>query len=173
MQVMEHLSQWSQTFESGWLAHLRATGETDWKQYERPSNEQVPSGAAVDPATAQILLITSSGAYLRDEQPPFDAENDLGDYSLRTFPAEMPFDRIAFAHTHYDHAAVNRDAQVLLPLRHLQQMADEGTIGGVVPTVISYSGYQPDARRTLDTTIPAILEAVQWEAVDAALLVPA
>ncbi len=173
MQVMEHLSQWGQTFESGWLAHYRATGETDWKQYERPSNEQVPNGAAVDPAHAKILLITSSGAYLRDQQPPFDAESLLGDYSLRTFPADTPLDQIAFAHTHYDHAAVNQDPQVLLPLRHLEQMASEGVIGGVVPTVISYSGYQPDARRTLDTTIPAILEAVQWEEVGAAMLVPA
>ena len=72
MQVVENLSQWGQSFENGWLSHSWATGETDWQQHERPSNEQAPSGAAVEPAHAPLLLSTSAGAYLRDQQPPFD-----------------------------------------------------------------------------------------------------
>jgi hypothetical protein len=51
-------------------------------------------------------------------------------------------------------------------------MAAAGKIGSLAP-VISYSGYQPDISRTLDETIPAILQTAQAEKADGALLVPA
>jgi hypothetical protein len=51
-------------------------------------------------------------------------------------------------------------------------MVKEGVIGELAPMVVSYMGYQPDAIRTVDETIPAILEIATLEAIDAALLVP-
>jgi len=48
-----------------------------------------------------------------------------------------------------------------------------GPIGEVAPTVVSFSGYLPDARMAVDTVAPAILEVAKAEKAHAALLVPA
>ena len=80
--------------------------------------------------------------------------------------------QIAFAHTHYDHTAVNADQQVLLPLGHLHDLMAAGVIGALAPDVINFMGYQPDITRLLDETIPEILTAAQAMRLDGALLVP-
>lgn len=117
------------------------------------------------------MLISSAGGYLTDSQLPFDARNPLGDYTVRKFPSSVPFEDLSYAHEHYDHTAANSDPQVLLPLSHLREMVTEGRIGKLTP-MVSFMGYQPDVSRLLDETIPAILEIVKDEQVDAALLVP-
>ena len=172
MDIIENFEQWQTDYFEEWLPHYEKTGELVWLNYPRAHNRTAPAGPGIDLAQSRLLLISSAGGYLRDEQEPFDAANDLGDYSIRTFPVNSPFERIAFAHEHYDHTAVNADPQVLLPLKHLQDMVTEGKIGALT-AVISYSGYQPDVGRILNDTIPAILEAAQVEKAEGALLVPA
>jgi hypothetical protein len=81
--------------------------------------------------------------------------------------------RLNYAHDHFDHTAVERDPQVLLPLLHLADRVQAGAIGRLAPEVISFMGYQPDATRVVDETIPAIVTAARRLEVDAALLVPA
>ena len=172
MDIIENFEQWQTDYFEEWLPHYEKTGELVWLNYPRAHNRTAPAGPGIDLAQSRLLLISSAGGYLRDEQEPFDAANELGDYSIRTFPVNSPFERIAFAHEHYDHTAVNADPQVLLPLKHLQDMVTEGKIGALT-AVISYSGYQPDVGRILNDTIPAILEAAQVEKAEGALLVPA
>jgi len=173
MDVVENLANWIDAYKHGWLAHYQKTGETNWKLYERPRNREAPATPGIDLAQSRLLLISSAGAYLKEAQEPFDAENDLGDYSIRTFPTATPFDQIAYAHTHYDLSAVTADPQVLLPLHHLQNMVDEGAIGALTENVISFGGYQPDVERVVEETIPAVLDVAQKERAHAALLVPA
>jgi hypothetical protein len=173
MEIVENLDQWRQSFRSGWLAHYEQTGAADFKQYVRPRNRQAPAGPGVELSRSRLLFITTAGAYLPASQPPFDAASILGDYSLRTFPTATPFDQIAYAHTHYDHAAVDADPQVLMPLRHLEEMVTAGQIGALTPTAISFSGYQPDVARVVNELIPPIVDMARKEAAHAALLVPA
>jgi hypothetical protein len=82
------------------------------------------------------MLISSAGGYLRDQQQPFDAAHPLGDYGIRVFPSRTPLEALAFAHEHYDQAAVNQDRQVLVPLRHLEALVNEGVIGQLAPSMI-------------------------------------
>jgi hypothetical protein len=173
LDVVENFEQWQADYFEEWLPHYEKTGELVWLNYPRAHNRTAPSGPGIDLARSRLLLISSAGGYLRDEQEPFDAANDLGDYSIRTFPVDAPLERIGFAHDHYDHTAVTADPQVLLPLKHLQNMAAEGKIGALARSVISYSGYQPDVSRILDELIPQILAAAKAQAADGALLVPA
>ena len=173
MKIVENFDQWQADYFGEWLPHYEKTGELVWLNYSRAHNRTAPSGPGIDLAQSRLMLISSAGGYLRDEQAPFDAANALGDYSIRTFPVDTPFEQIAFAHEHYDHTAVNTDPQVLLPLQHLQDMVREGKIGAMTHSVISYSGYQPDISRILSQTIPAIVQGVQAEKADGALLVPA
>jgi hypothetical protein len=171
MEILEHRDAWYQTYRDGWLATYEQTGKPGWKQYKRPHNEEYPRGAGISLSSSRLMLITSAGGYLTASQMPYDDQSDLGDYTIRMFANDTPLEALAFAHTHYDHTAVNRDPQVLVPLLHLQAMVAEGKIGGLT-WVVSFMGYQPDATRVIDETIPLIVEAAQRENAQAALLVP-
>ncbi len=171
MEILENRENWEAEFERGWLAHFRETGEIKWDLYNRPNNKETPAGSGVDLSRSRLMLISSAGGYLRHDQPPFDAADPLGDYSIRTFPDDTPSAQIAFAHDHYDHTAVNADQQVLLPLAHLRTMVNEGSIGSLTD-VVNFMGYQPVITRVLDETIPAILAVAKEQQADAALLVP-
>ena len=175
MEIIEQRDAWLENFQSGWAAHLEEHGEFNWELYNRPKNTQAPSGKAIDLSQSKLLFISTGGSYLAASQKPFFDSDDThphGDYSIRTYPITTPFDDLAIAHSHYDHTAVNEDRQVLLPFRHLADMVNEGLIGSLCKTVVSYAGYQPDATRVVDDLLPAIQQVVEQEQPDAALLVP-
>ena len=172
MQIIENLTQWKNEYETGFLADFAETGEVNWKLYPRIKNLSAPAGSSVELSRCRLMLVTTAGGYLKDSQEPFDASNVLGDYSLRLFSSSTAFEDIAYAHEHYDHAAVDADPQVLLPLRHLENLAAEGVIGELAPTVVSFSGYHPDIVSMVKLTIPPILDLARAERADAVLLVP-
>lgn len=149
MEIVENLTQWQNEYETGFLADFAETGEVNWKRYPKIKNLSSPNGPGIDLSTSRLMFVTTAGGYLNDSQTPFDASNVLGDYSLRLFPTTTAFDDIAYAHEHYDHAAVDEDPQVLLPLRHLEDLAAEGIIGELAHTVVSFSGYHPDIVRVV------------------------
>jgi len=173
MEIVENLAQWQADYETGWLAYFQETGKFDWDRYVRPKNSIAPAGPGVDLSKSRLALISSAGAYLRDIQEPFDAPDPLGDYTIRLFPSTTPFEALAYAHEHYDHTTIEADPQVLLPLRHLADLVSEGVIGELAPSVISFSGYQPDVVRVVNELIPAVVAAAKAEEIDTALLAPA
>jgi hypothetical protein len=126
MEILEDRDQWAARYRDGWLAHYQQTGEFDWGRYPRLRNSAAPAGQGIDLATSRLMLISSAGGYLRENQQPFDAAHPLGDYTIRSFPSSTPLDQLAYAHDHYDHAAVTQDPQVLVPLRHLADLVAEG-----------------------------------------------
>ena len=172
MDILEDRDAWYSAYQEGWLRHYQETGETKWDLYKLPNNQVAPKGKAIDLAQSRLLLVSSAGGYLPATQPPFDAENALGDYTIRRFAMTTAPEQIVFVHTHYDHTAVNEDQQVLLPLGHLHDLLREGAIGELTPDLISFMGYQPDAVRVVDETIPAIVAAAKAMGAQAALLVP-
>lgn len=173
MEILEDREGWMREFEEGWLAHYQQTGEEDWSRYNRPTNREIPAGEGREPSESRLVLISTAGGFLKGEQEPFDAPDPFGDYSLRAFPPSTAFDRIAFAHDHYDHGAVDQDPEVLLPLRHLEELVREGEIGELAESVISLMGYQPYATRTVDETIPAVVSMAKDLEAETALLIPA
>lgn len=172
IEILENKEQWSEEFRSGWLAHYEETGISNWRIYNRPTNELTPGLPGIKLNESRLMLISSAGGYLAGRQEPFDAASAYGDYSIRTFPISTPFDTLAFAHDHYDHAFVDQDPQVALPLRHLEQITTEGHIGRLAPSVISFMGYQPDSARVVEELIPEIISHAQANNVHAALLAP-
>ncbi len=172
-EIVENLAAWQQTYRENFLAHFQATGETDFKRYNRVKQSSEISSAGVTLSQSRLVFITSAGGYLPKTQAAFDAENPLGDYSIRLIPKQSPLDALAFAHTHYDHAAVDADPQVLVPLRHLEALEQVGVIGTLTDNVIGYMGYQPDVTRIVHELVPSVVEAAQRQNANAALLVPA
>jgi D-proline reductase (dithiol) PrdB len=173
MEIFENPKEWLRSFQEGWLSHFEKTGEFDWKKYIRPRNLFAPGGSGIDLSKSRLLLISSAGAYLKEEQKPFDASNPLGDYSIRLIPSDTPLDQLAFAHEHYDGKFVAEDPQVLLPLQHLRDMVSDGLIGELAPVVVSFSGYHPNVIRVVKELIPAILSVAKQHRVEGTLLVPA
>ena len=173
VEILENRADWAAYFAANWFKHYQETGETDFKQYQYARNEEPVSGKGVDLSKSRLVFITTSGAYLKDSQAAYDAENALGDYTLRMFPVDTPLNKLAFAHTHYNHKYVDSDAQVLVPLKHLADMVSEGKIGELAPQVIAFSGYMPDVSRVLDEVIPQVVGMAKEQQADAALLVPA
>lgn len=172
MDIVENLNQWANDYEQGWLAHFKATGNFDWKIYPKIKNQSTPTGPAIKLSQSRLGLISTAGGYLSDTQKAFDAAHPLGDYTIRCFPISTPLHAISYAHDHYDHTAVKKDPQVLLPLRHLEDMMTARTIGELGPNVINFMGYQPDIRQVINETIVAIVAEAKAQALDAALLVP-
>ncbi len=172
MDIIENHDAWVETYTQNWLAHYNETGETKWDLYNRPNNKTAPSGKAIDLKQAKLVMISSAGAYLPDSQEAYDAENDLGDYTIRLIPNGTAYDKIAYAHTHYDHTAVNMDTQVLIPTGHLRDLVEAGEIGSLTDDFISFMGYQPNAAQVAEETVPAIIEASKAQGATGALLVP-
>ena len=172
MEILENRAEWDAEFRAGWLAEFEEKGTTNWKIYNRPHNSPLPPTPGIDLSQSRLVLISSAGTYLTDSQEPFDATDLLGDYTVRVWSTDTPFSALSIAHDHYQHDAIKADSQVLLPIGHLQDMVESGEIGELSPSVISYMGYQPDIRRTVDELIPPLLAIVQELQADAALLVP-
>ncbi len=172
MNIFDTHDVWRANFESGWLADFKVNGKPNWKLYTRPTNTSASSGPAIDVRKSRIVLISSAGGYLPATQTAFDTENDMGDYSIRRIPVSVPLRTIAYAHTHYDHAAVDADPQVLVPLNHMDALVAAGEIGGLADDMISFMGYQPDVSRLLVETVPKIVEAARALGAQGALLVP-
>lgn len=172
-EIFDNTAEWLAQYESGWLAHYQEHGAIDWSLYPRPRNREAVGGPGIPLTESRLLFVTSAGAYLPASQEKFADEDDLGDYDIRRLPSDAPLADIAYAHTHYPHDAVNADPQVLLPLRHLEALRDEGAIGDLAPEFVSFMGYQPDVPRVVAETAPQVVAYAKEAAVRAALLVPA
>ena len=170
--ILDHRESWSTEFEATWLAHWQATGKTDFKVYPRPHNQDVEPSPGIHLGGARLLLVSSAGGYDPATQPAFDAPHPLGDYTIRELPIDQPIESLAFAHTHYDHAARQQDPGVLLPHDLLRERVRQGVIGELAPTWVSFMGYQPDLRRVVDETCSQVVAVALREQAQAALLVP-
>jgi len=61
---------------------------------------------------------------------------------------------------------------VALPLRRLAEAEAQGQIGRVAPSHYSFMGYLLDPAEFLERSVPAMVERMRAEAVDAAVFVP-
>ncbi|MFZ0546845.1 MAG: glycine/sarcosine/betaine reductase selenoprotein B family protein [Candidatus Promineifilaceae bacterium] len=172
MEILENIEQWEEQYNESWLAHYLATGKPDWSQYHHPRNEAVPGVPGVRLAESRLMVISTAGAYIPGEQTPFDAPNLMGDYTLRTFPSDFDLARLAFAHEHYDHAMINEDVDVALPLSLLAEMVEAGQIGRLTPSVVSISGYHPNSAQVVREVAPKVVAIAREEGTNAALLAP-
>lgn len=172
MEIFENADAWTDHFNSGWLNHLETTGEIDWKQYQYARNRHSITAPGLDPSNARLLLISTAGAYLRHQQPAFNAADLHGDYSIRAYPVTTPFADLDYAHDHYDHEARQLDPRVNLPLTYLAEMVTRGDLGSLTDSVVSFSGYHPNARTVVDEMIPEVIRVAEKEQAQAALLVP-
>lgn len=173
MEIAENIQSWRQNFHEKFLKPFYKDGVLDYKSYHYIKNTSAPSVKGISLPDCRLLFISSSGAYLPDQQEPFNAKNPLGDYSFRRVPFTTDLHRLEFAHDHYGQTNVREDPQTLLPLDHLQQKVTLGQLTGLTDHWISFMGYQPDVGRIIDELIPEINSIAKVEKATGVLLVPA
>lgn len=124
-----------------------------------------------------VALVSTAGVARRDDRP-FDQERERrdpwwGDPSFRTIPFGTAEKDVSVHHMHVDPRFAEADLDVVLPMRRLAELANEGIVGRAAPTHYSLMGYILDATELVGTTAPALAARMRAEGVDAAALVPA
>lgn len=72
----------------------------------------------------------------------------------------------------FDHAGIEADRNLALPLDRLRELVQDGTIGEVAPRHLSFMGSITAPGRLVERSIPEATQLLVRDAVDVALLVP-
>lgn len=124
-----------------------------------------------------VALVTTAGVARHDDRP-FDQEGERrnpwwGDPSFRTIPLGTTEEQVRLYHLHIDPRFGQADLDVVLPMRRLAELADDGFVGRPAATHYSLMGYILEPWELVEKTAPSIVELMRAEQVDAAALVPA
>jgi D-proline reductase (dithiol) PrdB len=135
----------------------------------------IPWARVTKPMQASaVALVTTAGAHLASD-PPFDMSDPEGDPSFRVIPSDTDPGRLAITHRYYDHAAADRDINVVLPVARLRELVDEGRVGAVAPRIYGFMGHI-DGRHLatlIDETAPEVADRLLADGADLAFLTPA
>lgn len=125
-------------------------------------------------AETVVALVTTAGVHLATD-PPFDMDDPDGDPSFRVIPADTPREALTITHKYYDHAAADRDLNVVLPVDRLRELRAEGRIGGIAPRMYSFMGHVdgPHLRTLIERAGPDVAARLVADGADAVFLTPA
>ncbi len=145
---------------------------------ERQEGGVIPFTPLAKPLSECTVALLTTAAVARRDDRPFDQEGERrnpwwGDPTFRTIPLGTAEADIKIYHLHIDPRFGEADLDVVLPMRRLTELADEGFVGRPAPTHYSMMGYILDARELVEKTAPAMAERMRTEGVDAAALFPA
>ena len=132
-----------------------------WTPLERPLAEST------------VVLIASGGAY-REGQVAFHWKDDTG---IRRIPTDQPACDVRVTHFAYDLEPARADPNIVFPVDRLNELVDEGVLGGLAPEALACMGGIYSVRRAEEVLAPAMVEAVtsaraSGTDIDMALLVP-
>ena len=124
-----------------------------------------------------VALISTAGIARKDDQP-FDQERERrepfwGDPTFRVIPLGTTEQDVRIYHMHIDPRFGEADLDVVLPMRRLTELAEDGVVGPPAPRHYSLMGYILDPTVLVEQTAPAIAERMRADGVDVAALVPA
>ena len=121
----------------------------------------------------QLTLVSSCGVHLKSDRP-MDVCHPLGDFTFRRMPSNARADELVIHQLKYPHDDADKDINVIFPIERLQELVDEGVIGGLTRNFFSFIGYNMDPDRFEATVAENIAhQVVATEHADAALLCPA
>jgi D-proline reductase (dithiol) PrdB len=147
-----------------------------WAARQEPG--VIPFTPLKKPLRECAVALVSTAGVARNDDRPFDQDGERrdpwwGDPSFRAIPLGTTEKDARLYHLHIDPRFGEADLDVVLPMRRLAELADEGVVGRPAPTHYSVMGYILKPKELVETTAPAIAERMRAEHVDAAALVPA
>lgn len=156
------------------LSELGFTLRTFLKAYRWRRIDPVPRTTLAKPlGKCRVALVSSAGLVVPGDRP-FDETVKGGDFSHRVIPSDADVASLEEHHRSdsFDHAGIEADPNVGLPLDRLHELAAEGTIGGVAPRHVSLMGSVTAPGRLMKQTVPEVVDLLTGDDVDVALLVP-
>ena len=133
----------------------------------------IPLANLNKPLSSTRLTFVSSAGIQPKGTMPFDVVHPVGDFSFRRVPSASKVADVEIHQIKYPTTGALKDLNVIFPIERLQELAEEGVIGGLTPNFFSFIGYQMDPERFDETLAEDIAEAVVAEGAEAALLCPA
>ena len=131
--------------------------------------DQIPWTTPKPLHESRVAIVTTAG--LRVEN---DADWNIGDQGFTLIPHDAENLTLAHYSPNFDRVGWILDKNVVFPIDRLHEMAEEGIIGSVANTHISFMGAQPD--HTLETirldSGPAAAKLLADDEVDLVLLTP-
>jgi D-proline reductase (dithiol) PrdB len=124
-------------------------------------------------ACCRVGLISTAGLVVPGDDP-FDGGIRGGDFSYRVIPSNTEVRLLEEHHrSHaFDHAGIEADRNIGLPLDRLHDMAAAGDIGEVAPRHVSLMGSITAPGRLVRHILPVVADLFIEDRVDVALLVP-
>jgi len=144
------------------------------KRYRWRRIDPVPCAPLSKPVSAcRVALVSSAGLVVPGEEP-FDDGVRGGDFSFRVVPADTPVAALEEHHRSdsFDHAGIDADRNMGLPLDRLHELAAHNDIGSVAPRHISLMGSITAPGRLVKRTLPEVAEMLAADEVDVALMIP-
>ena len=136
--------------------------------------DYVPLARLAKPLSqVRVTLISSCGVHAKADSP-MDVCHPFGDFTFRRVPSAAKHSELIIHQLKYPHDDADEDINVIFPIERLQELAAEGTIGGLTKHFFSFIGYNMDPERFERTVAADIARAVsEEEHADVALLAPA
>jgi D-proline reductase (dithiol) PrdB len=144
----------------------------------RQARGVIPFAPLARPLRECTIALVSTAGIARNDDQPFDQERERrdpwwGDPSFRVIPLGTTERDVGLYHMHIDPRFGLADLDVVLPMRRLAELADEGIVGRPAPRHYSLMGYILDPAVLVEETAPAIAGRMRADNIDAVALVPA
>ena len=136
--------------------------------------EPVPWSPMQQPLAASRVALVCSAGFALPDQERFDARVKGGDVSHRWIPADAEVGDLRSHHRSraFDHAGIEADANLALPIDRLSELVQRGRISEVAPRHLSLMGSITAPGRLVRETAPEMARGLVADQVDVALLVP-
>jgi hypothetical protein len=137
--------------------------------------DPVPWAVPRKPLSESRIGLVVHACMTMPDQPPFNAELPDNDPSIRVVPSGTD-PRVlvnTFPGQGFDHAGLQADPNLLVPLDRLREMVGTGELGELGPRVVSLCGHLTKPKELIAQTAPEIARMFVEDEIDVALLVPA
>lgn len=118
---------------------------------------------------SRLSFVSTSGVQPRGTLP-FDVVHPIGDYTFRRVPSDSSPTELEIHQLKYPTDGAHRDLNVIFPIERLQELRDEGVIGGLTPDLFTFIGYNMDPALLERTLAEDLAQAVADEQPDVVLL---
>jgi len=118
---------------------------------------------------SRLSFVSTSGVQPRGTLP-FDVVHPVGDYTFRRVPSDSSPADLEIHQLKYPTDGAHRDLNVIFPIERLQELRNEGVIGGLTPDLFTFIGYNMDPALLERTLAEDLAQAVADEQPDLVLL---
>lgn len=136
--------------------------------------DPVPVASLRRPISSCRVALVSSAGLVEPGDEPFDVKVRGGDFSHRIIRSGVDVQTLEEHHRSdaFDHAGIEADRNLGLPLDRLHELERAGVIGSVAPRHISLMGSITAPGRLVRQTLPRVAEVLERDDVDVAVMVP-